>query len=159
MAGQPEVVRDRSEAIEHAWSLAGSGDVVLVAGTEVKYALNRNGSRFDAIVTVTSDEVDGTLPEVTGSTTVVFADMNGNGTRDTVWITNDGNVQFLEMFPVKPNLLSRVENGIGFVQLVDYGTSVAERARDRRQRHYYMYTLGAASALVAGVLLRHRLGR
>ena len=37
--------------------------------------------------------------------------------------------------------------------------AVAERARDRRQRHYMIYTLGAASALVAGVLLRHRLGR
>ena len=37
--------------------------------------------------------------------------------------------------------------------------AVAERARDRRQRHYVIYTLGAASALVAGVLLRHRLGR
>ena len=34
-----------------------------------------------------------------------------------------------------------------------------ERARDRRQRHYMIYALGAASALVAGVLLRHRLGR
>ena len=37
--------------------------------------------------------------------------------------------------------------------------AVAERARDRRQRHYMIYALGAASALVAGVLLRHRLGR
>ncbi len=32
MGGQPQVVRDRSEAIERAWSLAGPGDVVLVAG-------------------------------------------------------------------------------------------------------------------------------
>ena len=37
--------------------------------------------------------------------------------------------------------------------------AVAERARDRRQRHYVAYALGAASALVAGALLRHRLGR
>jgi len=47
-----------------------------------------------------------------GTTTVAYADMNGNGSHDVVWIDSSG-VKFLELFPVRPNLLARVENGIG----------------------------------------------
>ena len=32
METRPEIQRDRAAAIEHAWSMAGPGDVVLVAG-------------------------------------------------------------------------------------------------------------------------------
>lgn len=108
----------------------GLDDVVVVLGNELQYALNRNGDQFDPVVTVTSANVDGDLPARDSNlTTVLYADMNGNGTRDVVWITGSA-VRFLELFPVKPNLLSRVENGIGMVQVITYGTSIAERARD-----------------------------
>ncbi len=109
----------------------GLDDVVVVLANQLSYALNRNGQRFDAFVTLTDAEVEGELPEKTSETTVLFADMNGSGSNDIVWITNTGRVRFLELFPVKPNLLSRIENGIGHVQSIAYGTSVAEQARDR----------------------------
>ncbi|HYF11669.1 MAG TPA: toxin TcdB middle/N-terminal domain-containing protein, partial [Actinomycetota bacterium] len=108
----------------------GLADVVLVAGNEIRYAVNRNAARFDAAVTLTSAEVEGDLPErMPGMTTVLFADMNGSGSRDIVWITGN-RVRFLEIFPVRPNLLSRIENGLGGVQQIEYGTSVLQQARD-----------------------------
>ena len=108
----------------------GLADVVLVAGSEIRYAVNQNAGNFAPVVRLTSAEVAGDLPTRTpGVTTVLFADMNGSGSNDIVWI-NAGNVQFLEIFPVRPNLLSRVENGLGGVQEVDYGTSVLQQARD-----------------------------
>ncbi|MCA9517477.1 MAG: VCBS repeat-containing protein, partial [Myxococcales bacterium] len=108
----------------------GLADVVLVSGTAVAYWRNRNAGAFDARVRITSADVDGEIPERTGSETVLFADMNGNGTDDVVWVASNGHVRFLELFPVRPNLLSRVDNGIGWVRIIEYGTSVAQRARD-----------------------------
>src|SRR5262249_37667426 len=58
------------------------------------------------------------------------ADMNGNGSDDIVWIDSNGHVQYLELFPVRPNLLTRIDNGVGAVQLITYASSVAEQARD-----------------------------
>lgn len=107
----------------------GMADVVLVAGNEVRYAVNR-GDHFDPAVTVTSADVTGDVPErVTDSTVVLFADMNGSGSRDVVWVTGS-RVQFLELFPTRPNLISRVENGLGSVQEIAYGSSVLQQARD-----------------------------
>jgi len=108
----------------------GLSDVVLVGDTTVTYVVNRGGARFAPPATLTSADVEGDLPlrDLTRSL-VLFADMNGSGSSDIVWIT-DGRVQFLELFPVRPNLLSRVETGLGGVQEIEYGTSVLQQARD-----------------------------
>ncbi|MEO1271715.1 MAG: toxin TcdB middle/N-terminal domain-containing protein, partial [Myxococcota bacterium] len=105
-------------------------DLVIVSGSSVQYALNRNGERFFAIEQFTSAEVDGELPERAPNTSVLYADMNGNGSSDIVWTDSNGRVTFLELFPVRPNLLSRIENGLGSVTEVTYGTSVEHMARD-----------------------------
>ncbi|MCP4541191.1 MAG: hypothetical protein GY832_29000 [Chloroflexi bacterium] len=125
----------------------GLADVVVVLANEISYALNRNADRFDDFLTITSDDVEGDIPEKTSETTVLFADMNGNGSRDITWVTSNGNVKFLEIFPVKPNLLSRIENGIGHVQTIEYGASVVEQARDR-DNDPWMYKLPHAMNVV-----------
>jgi RHS repeat-associated protein len=108
----------------------GIDDVVYVGATQLRYALNRNGDSFEAVQTI--DTVGGApLPLRDGSTSVLFADMNANGSNDVVWVDGDGNVTYLELFPVRPNLLSYVENGIGMVTEVTYGTAAKERARDQ----------------------------
>ena len=99
-------------------------DLVLVVGNEVHYWINRNGSSFDPMRTITSDDIDGEIPERTSAVTVLYADMNGNGSSDIVWIDASGNVTYLEIFPVRPNLLSRITNGLGKVQDVQYETAV-----------------------------------
>jgi len=108
----------------------GLADVVVVNGSTVSVALNRNGARFESFRTFDSQDVKGDIPERIDSTSVLFADMNGTGSTDIVWITSSGHARFLELFPVKPNLLSRIENGVGSVQTVAYGASVQELGRD-----------------------------
>jgi RHS repeat-associated protein len=129
----------------------GLDDIVVISGNQLRYALNRGGDRFDAVVTITSADVEGDLPERTSTTTVIFADMNGNGTRDPVWVTSSGQVRFLELFPVRPNLLSRIENGIGMVQTVEYGTSVAELFRDIAAGQPWQYLLPHSMNVVTAI--------
>jgi RHS repeat-associated protein len=105
-------------------------DVVIVKGGSVRYALNRTGGKFDAFKTLS--QVNGVPVPVQDpvTTTVLFADMNGNGSSDIVWVTGTGKVTYLELFPVRPGLMSKVENGLGQVTEVRYGTSVQHMAVD-----------------------------
>ncbi|NOZ87439.1 MAG: hypothetical protein GXP49_14440 [Deltaproteobacteria bacterium] len=105
-------------------------DLVLVSGNVVRYWLNRNGDSFDPEQTITSDDIDGEIPTKTPETTVLFADINGNGSSDVLWIDQTGKATYLEMFPERPNLMVRVENGLGKVTKIDYRSSVLEKARD-----------------------------
>ena len=43
------------------------------------------------------------------------ADMNANGSEDVVWLLPGGVVKYLELFPQRPNLLTRIdqEGGVG----------------------------------------------
>ena len=108
----------------------GLADVVAVVGNEIKLALNRNGNRFDAVRTIaTADLGSGVIPSRSGAL-VSFADMNGNGSLDVVWIESTGAISYLELFPLRPNLLTRISNAIGHVQRISYGTSINEAARD-----------------------------
>ena len=107
----------------------GIDDLVVVVADEVRYALNRNGTEFDSVQTV-QNVSGGSIPTRDGQTTVLFADMNANGSNDVVWIDASGEVIYLELFPVRPNLLSRIENGLGMVTEFTYGTSAEHKARD-----------------------------
>ncbi len=105
-------------------------DLVLVAGNEVRYWLNRNGASFDPEATITGDDIEGDIPVRDATTTVLYADMNGNGSTDIVWIDASGRVTYLEIFPVRPNLLARIENSLGRVTAVSYRSSVQYQALD-----------------------------
>lgn len=116
-------------------------DIVIVTGDVVRYALNRNADRFDDFRAITSADVNGAIPNRDATTTVLYADMNGNGTDDVTWITSDGDVTYLEIFPLRPNLMTRMENGLGWVQKVSYGTSVLHLANDREDGVDWEYKL------------------
>jgi RHS repeat-associated protein len=101
----------------------------VVLGSTVRFAINRNGATFDAVTTI-AGVGNQSLPTRDQTTTVLYADMNGNGSNDIVWITGSaGNVTFLELFPVRPNLLTKIENGLGLVTEVTYGTAAEQRAQ------------------------------
>ncbi|WP_236607150.1 SpvB/TcaC N-terminal domain-containing protein [Sandaracinus amylolyticus] len=123
----------------------GLDDLVIVQGSTVRYAINRNAGRFDPFVTIGAGDVDGGLPVREPTTTVLFADMNGSGSQDPVWVGADGRVRFLELFPVRPNLMSRLENGLGLVHEITYGTSVAHQAASETP---WRYTLPHAMQVV-----------
>lgn len=107
----------------------GLDDAVVVQGSTVRFAINRNGASFDAIQTITAAGAE-PLPARLASTTVLYADMNGNGSNDIVWIEGaSGDVTFLELFPVRPNLLTRATNGLGLFTETTYGTAAQQRAK------------------------------
>ncbi|MFT3926508.1 MAG: SpvB/TcaC N-terminal domain-containing protein [Myxococcales bacterium] len=125
----------------------GLDDVVVVLGNGVAFALNRAGA-FLPFQSITSQVVEGTLPTRDASTTVLFADMNGSGTTDVVWISSQGDVQYLELFALRPNLLTQVDNGIGGIQLVEYGTTAVELARDKASGAGWRHRLPQAMNVV-----------
>ena len=127
----------------------GISDVVIVTATQVKYAINRNGDRFDPFVTITSSDIDGSLPERQMGDKVLYADMNANGSEDVVWFDTSGQVQYLELFPVRPNLLSRIENNIGSVQKIDYTTSAIQEATAREAGDPWSSSLSIPMNIVA----------
>jgi RHS repeat-associated protein len=109
----------------------GLSDLVVVSGSEVKFAINQNGVTFSSLVSLTSTDIDGGgIPTRDQNVSVLFADMNGNGSQDIVWLTAQGDVSYLEIFPIKPNLISRIDNGLGQVTEIEYSTSAQQMALD-----------------------------
>ncbi|MFH1811927.1 MAG: SpvB/TcaC N-terminal domain-containing protein [Pseudomonadota bacterium] len=115
-------------------------DLLVVVGNQVRYALNRNGTGFLTAQTLTTVS-GGSIPERTPQHTVLCADMNGNGSQDIVWIDGNGVVTYLELFPIRPHLMTRIENGIGRVTDVSYTTSVLEMALSREAGDPWQYKL------------------
>ncbi len=136
----PLTWKDASEATDvelELWDLQdlngdGLDDVVAVVGSRVYVALQHAGE-FLPLDAIGSSDLgsERPLPFRHADTTVLFADMNGSGTTDVVWVApDDGSVHVLELFAVRPNLLTHISNGLGSVQTVEYGTSVREQACD-----------------------------
>jgi RHS repeat-associated protein len=131
LAGAP-IDNDEELAKHSLEDINGDGlaDVVVVVGRTVKFAISRNGQGFFQVRTLTSQDLEagGQIPD-RQDRNVLFADMNANGSQDVVWLGRGGDIQYLELFPVRPNLLTRITNGIGSVIDVAYGTSVEHIAR------------------------------
>jgi RHS repeat-associated protein len=78
------------------------------------------------------------VPVATQLTTLLTADMNGNGTTDLLWNYSEEaefdvslTWQYLDFYPdEKPYLLKSVSNGIGKTTTFTYGSSVDEYLRD-----------------------------
>ncbi len=120
-------------------------DLVLVIGNEVRYAINRNGTEFQDIQTINRVQ-NGAIPSRDAGTTVLFADMDGNGSDDVVWVDAGGHVTYLTLFPVRPNLLSRITNGLGMTTDVTYTTSIQQQFADPAG---WDYTIPFAMQMVA----------
>ncbi len=105
-------------------------DLVVLQGATVTYALNNNSTSFDEAIVLSSEGVVGEIPLLDPTVTVLFADMNANGSSDIVWISAQGHVEVLDLFPVRPNLMTRITNAIGSVTDITYTTAAVEMARD-----------------------------
>ena len=124
----------------------GRDDIVVVTGGQVKYWLNR-GDRFDDPITISSSEIND-LPTRDMGTQVFYADMNANGSEDIVWIKSGQDVQFLELFPQRPNLMNKVNNGIGFEQRITYSTAARQEASARGTDREWTRSLNTSMAVV-----------
>ncbi|HEY3485434.1 MAG TPA: toxin TcdB middle/N-terminal domain-containing protein, partial [Ilumatobacteraceae bacterium] len=104
-------------------------DLVAVRADAVLYAVNRDGTSFaERVELAASEELP--IPGRTSDISVRFADLNGSGSTDIVWINSSGAVTYLELFPERPNLLTRIDNAIGKVIEIDYGSSTDHLRRD-----------------------------
>ena len=107
----------------------GLTDLVSVLGDDVRYAMNRNGKSF-ASESSLRDDAGIDVPVRDPGTSVRFADMNASGSTDIVYVSSSGAVTYLELFPERPNLLTRIDNGIGKVIDVAYGASARHMQAD-----------------------------
>ena len=130
-------------------------DMVLVSGDAVTYAINRDGRSFsDQVSLAASTGLE--IPERTPNTAIRFADMNGSGSTDVVWIDQSGTFTYLELFPVRPNLLTRIDNSVGKVITVTYGSSTEHMRRDGGAQSW-KYRLPQAMLTVDTVTVRDEL--
>ena len=98
----------------------GQADLVLVSGTRVNTYLNDGAGRFlppsgSDLIGIPRTEVDWQL----------FADMNGNGTTDVVWVTTTQGLVYLELSNPFFGLLERIDNGMGAVTELLYRSSTS----------------------------------
>lgn len=142
---------------EHWVDLNGDGlaDWVSVVGNAVVYAINRNGRELSTAVTLNASSTLA-IPEKTSDIRVRFADMNGSGSTDVVWIDMSGKVTYLELFPTRPNLLTMVDNGIGKTIALTYGTSTAHMRRDGGPSAWH-YRLPHPIATLDSIIVRDAL--
>ncbi|MEM6275176.1 MAG: toxin TcdB middle/N-terminal domain-containing protein [Myxococcota bacterium] len=110
-------------------NLDGASDAVVVLADEVFCFLNQAGNAFSEVSLPTAPS-NAAMPLRESDTSLRFADMNGNGSRDIVYISPSGAIDVLELFPTRAHLLARIENGIGKTNRMTYSTSAAEMARD-----------------------------
>lgn len=106
----------------------GQTDLVRVSGSWATYYLNDGDLRY----TNKRGDFHG-LPAQSGTRRLLFADMNGNGSRDVVWYTTGDELLYLDLMD-RPDagLLSRIDNGMGWVTSLEYrsSTSYAVEARE-----------------------------
>ncbi|MEL6546165.1 MAG: toxin TcdB middle/N-terminal domain-containing protein, partial [Myxococcota bacterium] len=126
----------------------GFADIVVVSGNRVRYVLNRNGSAFETVQSLTSANGQ-SLPNRESTTTVLAADMNGNGSVDITWVGANGSVRYLDLFPLRSHLLTRIENGLGRVTEIEYQSSVEQRAASEERGDAWAYPLPHAMIVVS----------
>ncbi len=130
---------DGSSAVA-AWELHdldGDGwvDLVHVGVDEVDFVFGHAGANAGSFTFDGPRQITGT-PTRGPNATVRFADMNASGTTDIVWIDVSGDPstawQYLELFPKgRAGLLSRVDNGLGKVETIEYAPSGLDAAAAR----------------------------
>ncbi|HEY7663922.1 MAG TPA: toxin TcdB middle/N-terminal domain-containing protein [Xanthobacteraceae bacterium] len=106
----------------------GSADLVLAASGTVSIFINRSGEGYAPPITL--DRVP-LLP----AGRLGLADMRGTGSAALVWTTEGGRegqaYWYLELIgPETPHLLSRIDNGMGRVITIVYGSSTQQRIKD-----------------------------
>jgi RHS repeat-associated protein len=106
----------------------GTADLVYVDFHRVFYWLNRSGTGW-------SDRFEVGFVPPPALASLHFVDLLGTGTRGLLWSSADRLVdppgyRFLELVPVKPYLLTRIDTGLGGVTDIAYATSTAMRIGD-----------------------------
>lgn len=110
----------------------GMADMVAFIADSIRFFINRNGRSFIKGPPLNKTFKGSSLPDSNPSqVSIRIVDMNGNGSRDIVWLDKNGKVKYLELFRARPNLLTHISNGIGKRIQVTYGSSVQHALQDK----------------------------
>jgi len=128
----------------------GWDDLVRVGATAVTYALAEAEGIFGPVRELTD------VPSKGASTHTLFQDMNGSGSVDIVWIdvtdTDAASWRYLELFPEgRGGLLTRIENGLGKTQTIEYASAASFAAAAREQGEPWTSRLNVPLPVVAKV--------
>jgi RHS repeat-associated protein len=128
-------------------------DLVEVSGTQVAYYLN-DGRQFVGPMARFRG-----LPPPEDTRSILFADMNGNGTTDVIWV-GEGSLSYLELTR-EPNagLLSRIDNGMGLVVEVAYRSSTEYASDAQRMRKPWATPLPVPVPVISEVRTTDSLGQ
>ena len=139
--------------------LNGDGWVDLdhVGVNQVDFALAIAAGTFGA-----QNSITGT-PTKLSTTQVEFADMNGSGTTDIVWIDVSGSAdqawRYLELFPNgRAGLLKTIDNGLGKVTRISYEPAALGAARARDENSPWTTRINVAMPVVSEVRVESALG-
>ncbi|MBZ0121594.1 MAG: FG-GAP-like repeat-containing protein, partial [Sandaracinaceae bacterium] len=103
----------------------GAADVVQVRFDAVDVWVNRAGQGFtERVILRDTPRVPAFAPRVR------FADIDGSGTTDIVFGTADGWQWIDPLGGQRPRLLTHVDNGLGALTTLEYGSSATEYLRD-----------------------------
>jgi RHS repeat-associated protein len=103
----------------------GASDIVVVRFSAVDVYYNRAGQGWTDRTTVR-----GTPASPGFVNRVRFTDIDGSGTQDVVW-AQSGNWQYLDLMGgTRPRLLDTVDNGLGALTTITYGSSAEDYVRD-----------------------------
>ena len=97
----------------------GQTDLLIISGSWVVYYLNDGNGHFGPA----RGDYRG-LPETYQTRKLLFADMNGNGTTDIVWVTMEDKIVYLDLTE-SPfyGQLTRIDNGMGAVTSISHRSS------------------------------------
>jgi RHS repeat-associated protein len=112
----------------HDVNYDGQTDILRLSGPSIYYHLNSGDLRFlDA-----RGPFRGLAPSDVQQT--LFADMNGNGTSDVVWVTRNDELHYLDLRKdATPGLLTRIDNGMGMVMEMAYQASTDFLLQDKNR--------------------------
>jgi len=103
----------------------GLADVVYAGYDEVTYWINQSGGRFSPPQTIRY------TPPTPNPETMRVADMTGAGTAGLLWTSPYPDHRYLDFTGgVKPGLLTRIDNHLGRVLTIEYGTSTQQALAD-----------------------------
>lgn len=128
----------------------GCADLVHIAGGVVRWWLNRSGNGFSPPAEVRNLPTGAMRP-------ARIADMTGAGTAGVVWSSIGPGARGAAYFYLdlhggaNPNLLERIDNGVGLTTTVRYTTSAREAARDRAAGRRWTTTLPVPITVVAQI--------
>lgn len=136
----------------------GLTDIVKVEGARVLLHLNTGNEGF-----AEAKKVRGNLPEKIDQRHIDFADLNGNGSTDVIIMANRNGkyVWYIVDFfghSEKPNLLKRIDNGLGKITEIEYKSSAAFAAEDRKKRNDWTTSLPKPVNVVSKIKVKDSLG-